>query len=623
MTKYIVTILLMLITCNHANARWANQDDASAIINHSDIKFYVKQDGNYKKVSQQLLTLKNQNGVDSLSNRIIYYNAGQYKFSILDAKTINNEQIIPVNNTYIEDKPVASNSLGFDETHKITIAYPKTSVGSQLYIKATEETIDPIMNHFSTNIYYDGDLIEESNINIVSEIPLYLQINDPNAILEVKQSHTNGLYNIDIRLIKPIYEQVIHENNAVLINNKVTFVKISSFKSYEQFANNLRPDYLKVLQQRLPKAYQEIANAASTASTITAKINIVTTMLQEKIRYMGDWRTNNGKYIPRDLQKVVDSEYGDCKDMATATAAILRSMGITAHVALVSRGDFYDNTYHKKFPTTSDYNHLITVVYHNKEILWIDPTNSISMAGKIFFDISAREALVITDPKTPKQNIPAIKSTDNLTEQFTNEIFNSSNIHTILGEIFLQNQAANILTAANLFTSQDNIEEYIFNKVGDSKKMLTKQINMPELNSRVVQDLNISYEFTQKSNNIITNAGEGIILPSYGHMYIKEPNRIADMYIGMPSITNNNRMFSGIKATDTNLQDVNIDSPWISIQRKIKYGDNYVNVHDVLTIKKTIITNEELQSEVYNKFADQLEEHFIKPTAIIFNRVTN
>ena len=94
-------------------------------------------------------------------------------------------------------------------------------------------------------------------------------------------------------------------------------------------------DYETVINQDLPPLHESIRKEASCMTHSVDQINKVTSLLSEKIRYMGDWRTIEGKFAPRSLKAVATSGVGDCKDFSASTAAILLSQLIyiyTVHI---------------------------------------------------------------------------------------------------------------------------------------------------------------------------------------------------------------------------------------------------------------------------------------------------
>ena len=126
------------------------------------------------------------------------------------------------------------------------------------------------------------------------------------------------------------------------------------------------------------------------------KLNTVTSLLAENINYLGDWRPISGLYVPRDLEAIANTKLADCKDFSAATAAILRKLGMEAHISWVKRGlgAFESPT---PLPTMTEFNHAIVRAVTSGRTYWVDPTNFSSFAQGIFPDIADKRTLTL-DP---------------------------------------------------------------------------------------------------------------------------------------------------------------------------------------------------------------------------------
>ncbi|GDX81207.1 hypothetical protein LBMAG42_30180 [Deltaproteobacteria bacterium] len=101
--------------------------------------------------------------------------------------------------------------------------------------------------------------------------------------------------------------------------------------------------------------------------------------------------------VPRAPAEVLARGYGDCKDKATFLAAMLRSVGITAHVALLRAG--WDPDVNPKLPGPNLFNHAITVLDGGKQPIWVDPTQPEHPAG-LLPDADADRWALIAAPDT-------------------------------------------------------------------------------------------------------------------------------------------------------------------------------------------------------------------------------
>ena len=98
-------------------------------------------------------------------------------------------------------------------------------------------------------------------------------------------------------------------------------------------------------------------------------------------------------FRPRTPGKVLKQGYGDCKDKANLLSALLREMEIPAHLALINRFSFTDET----FPGWQ-FNHAIAYVQPSElypEGLWLDATETTTPYGELAPGNAGRKALIM------------------------------------------------------------------------------------------------------------------------------------------------------------------------------------------------------------------------------------
>jgi hypothetical protein len=104
---------------------------------------------------------------------------------------------------------------------------------------------------------------------------------------------------------------------------------------------------------------------------IEEKITRAIRYVQDEIRYVAD-ESGVGSHLPRAPGEVVSRGWGDCKDKALLLVAILRALGVEAHVALT------DNEKGRALPQFAPspyaFNHAVVVIDYKGERRWIDAT---------------------------------------------------------------------------------------------------------------------------------------------------------------------------------------------------------------------------------------------------------
>ena len=411
----IFRIICALIITLSAQARWATREDAAIVREVHNETTTVNKDGTSTTICEiQDLIVKDAAREYAASFRL-YYNENIQKLTILEAKTVFQGKTYKVPKDKIEDKALASPSNFFDQARQIMISFPRAEVGAKIYLKyRIEQKKVRIPGSFSdyhalgtswtTNLpmYWN-----EAHLSIDSKIPLYVKVNDPDNVLKVTGAQTQPVHSLSIDLVKPLSNSVINEPEGSLLNSKYKcWIYVSSFSSFAQMAEKEAKDFAEVMNQPLPKKYRGILEVAQQKKGDVTQINEVTTLLISQIQYMGDWKSINGRFIPRPLKVVVQSGLGDCKDFTAGVGAILRNMGYEVYPALVWRHDLYVPEDTLFAPLT---NHvLLKVIGKNGHVYWVDPTNFVGMAQGVFPDVAGKMALVL-NPKNPTyERIPEV-----------------------------------------------------------------------------------------------------------------------------------------------------------------------------------------------------------------------
>ncbi|MBL0209511.1 MAG: DUF3857 domain-containing protein [Holophagaceae bacterium] len=142
------------------------------------------------------------------------------------------------------------------------------------------------------------------------------------------------------------------------------------------------------------------------------KIAALLARLTKEIRYVGI-EFGECAIVPHTPNETLQRGFGDCKDKATLLVALLRSVGIKAHVALLNVS--YTVDVDPDLPGISGFDHAIVYVpaaSANDKPVWIDPTHEFARAGELPEADQGRRVLVaatetvglITTPEQPEKN---------------------------------------------------------------------------------------------------------------------------------------------------------------------------------------------------------------------------
>lgn len=591
-------------------ARWGAKEDA-AIVSMSDVaEIVVGKDGTWKGKRSARLRVNNEEGRISFGSGAIKYNSRTTTIKNIQAESRTGDDSFKVEKDYIEDKAMSSSAEGFDETRQVSIAYPHVEVGTELTLSYDTVTSEvPIPNFYSDEFSFGDHYYEESSaITIRSPFKLLVAKNDPGNHLEVKQEQKGAEYVTSIKLIKPIFTQVVEEIEPKASRRLLTWVSVSTASDWGAMARPLVAEYEKVLNSKLPDTYAKIAAEAEKKSDINDRINIVTSRLADTIRYLGDWRDVRGGHVPRALSLVSDTRFGDCKDFSAATVAILRKLGYQAYVAWVQRGILPEAL--PPLPVETAFNHAIVYLKLGDKAKWIDPTNSVSFAQGVFEDIMGREALIV-DPKSPRLEwIPEGTPAGSSSARNVKLHFIKGGDATINAEVNYNGRSAVAITGIERTYSKETINHVITKAVAEDQYILERKVGDYNLKSRIVQDTKMKAYVKVKGYQLSTTAGPGYGVPRGGIAKLIDMEtipRVSDFFLGFPNKDQVTYHLEGVSVVGAVPKSCRIQSPWLVFERKYRKPKGELEITDELTVTKSSIPVEGLKGAEYARLQKDLE----------------
>jgi hypothetical protein len=173
-------------------------------------------------------------------------------------------------------------------------------------------------------------------------------------------------------------------------------VLISSFQSWEEVGrwyDSLQSDRVKPS----PEIQAKAAELTKGLTTNDAKIRAIYKFVSAQFRYIGV-AFGIGRYQPHSAAEILANQYGDCKDKHTLLASLLDAAGIPAYPALINSSHALE----LDVPSPMQFDHVISVVPQDKDLLWLDTTPEIAPYGLIMPSLRDKLALVMFAGKDPK-----------------------------------------------------------------------------------------------------------------------------------------------------------------------------------------------------------------------------
>lgn len=195
------------------------------------------------------------------------------------------------------------------------------------------------------------------------------------------------------------------------------------------------------------------------------KIEILYHYLQNNTRYVsvqlgiGGWQTKSAK-------EVAQTGYGDCKALSNYMKALLKTVGINSHIALIVAGEEEENI-DPNFPSMR-FNHEINCVPLKNDTIWLECTSQINAFGFLGSFTGNRKALIILDNGAKLVNTIKYNSSDNSKITKAKILIDiATNAHAEVETIY-----AGIVKSNKDYLLEEKNEEKL-------KKMLQNMIHIP------------------------------------------------------------------------------------------------------------------------------------------------
>jgi hypothetical protein len=610
---YKVAVLALLTTLAHG--RWKTPEEAAASCVSRTLHFSVKKDGSYVFDGESVNEVKNEEGRTGLGTIALTYNTRAGTLEVIEAETRIGDEVIPVGPEFIEYKPMATNLSAFDQLNQLKISFPKVEVGAKLYLKMHGEVKEvPIAGHFDTFQEFGDGFPEDNTSSVISsELPIEFVLNDPTGALAKHYEISGGLHTLTVWLVKPVYNELTNEeaNSFVPLKNR-TWLMVSTTKTYGELAGTIVKEYDRITSQPLPSQFEDIFQAAKQKKQFVETANTITSMLADKLRYMGDWRPVKGGHIPRPLAEIASTHFGDCKDMAALTTAILRKLGYDASVAWVYRS----SAQHESAPLVNvhSFNHAIVKVEKDGRSYWLDPTNPFSFAQGIPSDICDRQAVVL-DAAPHAEQIANPSSEDSVTLINCTMEFAPNGDANAKCDLFYNGSAAAGMAGSERSSSKKQLEDNLTNYIACGKFVVSKKFGDFDLKSRIVSDVHFEAELLLKAAVSKSTAG---FLYSLSCSAVAQFQKIdpvdleADLLMGVPRKAVQKTVLRNVKLVGVLPEPCSVDSPWFRVSREVRVNGENLEVeeqvvHFASTIPNSAIKSGEfarVQAELQDKFAD-------------------
>ena len=154
-------------------------------------------------------------------------------------------------------------------------------------------------------------------------------------------------------------------------------VQWGEFKDWQAVARWAVPLY-RLPERPAPSVQAEVARISAQHADAGDRLLAALRFVQREVRYLGI-EIGGSSHAPSPPEVVLERRFGDCKDKALLTVALLRGLGIEAQPALVNTS--LRRGISQWQATPSAFNHVVVHARLNGEHVWIDPTRAPQQGG--------------------------------------------------------------------------------------------------------------------------------------------------------------------------------------------------------------------------------------------------
>ena len=615
--------LSLLLFSFVSEARWANKNEASLRYDFWRSALKVNKDGSYTQEVDFKASILKESALDSFVNFLLTYNEQSQKLTILSAKTVTKGKSFIVDKKFIEDKPLASAPSGFDQMRQVLISFPKLEVGSEVFIRYRYEyKIASYEGFFSYSQIFSDAWFVKADIKIDSAIPLYYKLNDPQKFFKISykvSASKKDKYHLRLSLRRTLFKKIVDEKSIFFNIKMFPFIEVASDKKWSNMVKALAPIYEKKISGPLPKIYRDILRKAKKFQNGSEEqINFVMSSLIDKIRYMRDWRSINGGYIPRSLLEIAKTGFGDCKDMSISLSAMLRQLGFKAQTALVYRSFARHDSEDYSMPNKQAFNHAIVRAQIKDKIFWLDPTNFSVYSKSLFEDIADRPALVLDLPVSKKFRTPKLYSSGSELKLIQKFSLTKNKLLKVEGTVSFKGRKAISYTGALLNKSKKRLDYNFISFTGIDLSTLKKwKVGSYNLKSRIVKDFSVKFSYLAEANNSFSGYKSqlgSLFFLSYPYdinvFSIRREDRVSDLFLGQPRKVVFVSELQNIKPLgDLNLK-CQIKSKWFEAFRTIETKKPLV-IKDIYEFKETKVSIKDIKSKAFLNLQNDLKDCFL------------
>lgn len=514
-------------------------------------------------------------------------------------------QRIEVATDEIQTGTAQGDGNGFLSARFIKLAFREVQVGSQLHLRYRSKSpvVEPF-NHLSKIFRGTSGAARWDRLRYVAEANVPLQVKAENADLFQITRSEDGL-TVVVESVRPIYIPPSRLGPDFSIRD-LARIDLSSTRSWQEFLAPVAQGFSDRLGSPLPAPMRKLVNRIQGQSE-TEKAREILEYVGEKLRYLGDWRESVHGYLPFTLEEISQRGFGDCKDLALVTVAMLHATGIDAQVALI-RASADDSL--PLLPNLQYLNHAIVRARIGGREVWLDPTLSANSLAAPPAAEQNRKAFILESPDKVKEGwIPLQDLAANRTLQLV-DLTPEGKQWKVDARITREGIEAIGLSFSSL-SDNERDERELREILPGSVTLLDKEVQREKVQERLVdhQVIKISAHVNRLTKTIgsyqLYDPGYlGNTLAALRSFQVNPGREDFQQYVSAHSRVVRIHRTSALEP----VQSCSVKSPWIDLSVTPLELNGGVGYQVVLAKKTPWILASEMKQRSFRDFIDQLED---------------
>ena len=368
---------------------------------------HFENDGTGRRDSTARIRVQSDAGVQALGQLVFGYNAANEKIEINYVRVKKSDgKVVTASPEAVQDlsSPVQRDAPIYTDTREKHVTVPALRPGEVLEYNVSTITTTPYApGQFWMSYDFEKNAIvldEQLEINVPKGRKITLKVKPGTDASERdegdrhiylwKSSHKERDDDDDeANKDKLTAREKKHKKDKEAKDNEFPAIQLTTFPSWDavgQWYSALQKD--RVIPDAEVKA--RALELTRDKKTEAEKFQALYDYVARNFRYVS-LSLGLSRYQPHAASEVFANQYGDCKDKHTLLAAMLSTIGLKAEPALMNSSRKID----PDVPSPSQFDHVITAVPMNNELVWVDTTTEVAPFRLLSANLRNKKALLM------------------------------------------------------------------------------------------------------------------------------------------------------------------------------------------------------------------------------------